>query len=162
MVRRRLDVDTTYAGYVESPIGLIEVGATAEGVSSVSFVEARRPAVGSNPLVERALEQLAEYLAGTRQAFHVPLTWQGTDFQRMVWEQLLAIPYGETSSYGEIAEAIGRPRAARAVGMAVGQNPISIIVPCHRVIGSDGSLTGYGGGLRRKEWLLSHERSLPL
>jgi methylated-DNA-[protein]-cysteine S-methyltransferase len=89
--------------------------------------------------------------------FDLPLDMRGTDFQRNVWEALLTIPYGETRSYGEIAKQIGRPDRARAVGAANGSNPVSIIVPCHRVIGSDGSLTGYGGGLPRKRWLLDHE-----
>jgi methylated-DNA-[protein]-cysteine S-methyltransferase len=101
--------------------------------------------------------QLDEYFAGGRREFDLPLTAAGTAFQQLVWSALLAIPYGETTSYGKIAATIGSPTAFRAVGLANGQNPISIVVPCHRVIGADGSLTGYGGGLDAKRWLLSHE-----
>jgi methylated-DNA-[protein]-cysteine S-methyltransferase len=102
--------------------------------------------------------QLAEYFAGTRQQFDLPLKLGGTPFQQQVWQQLLRIPFGETLSYGELAGRVGKPSAARAVGHANGRNPISIIVPCHRVIGANGSLTGYGGGLDNKRWLLAWER----
>ncbi|HEX7610606.1 MAG TPA: methylated-DNA--[protein]-cysteine S-methyltransferase, partial [Solirubrobacteraceae bacterium] len=101
--------------------------------------------------------QLAAYFAGTLTEFDVQLELAGTDFQREVWQALRAIPYGETISYGELAQRVGKPSASRAVGLANGRNPIAIIVPCHRVIGADGSLTGYGGGLARKAWLLEHE-----
>jgi methylated-DNA-[protein]-cysteine S-methyltransferase len=108
-----------------------------------------------------AAAQLAEYFAGKRTEFDLPLAPRGTPFQLAVWEQLTLIPYGETASYGEVALALGKSLlASRAVGLANGRNPISIIVPCHRVIGADGSLTGYGGGLDRKEWLLRHEGAL--
>jgi methylated-DNA-[protein]-cysteine S-methyltransferase len=106
---------------------------------------------------KEARAQLREYFAGTRTEFDLDLDMRGTDFQRKVWDALLTIPYGETRSYGEIARQIGRPDRARAVGAANGQNPVSIIVPCHRVIGSDGSLVGYGGGLERKRILLDLE-----
>ncbi len=101
--------------------------------------------------------QLDEYFAGARRTFDLPLRAVGTGFQRRVWAALVGIRYGETTSYGKLAAAIGSPSASRAVGLANGQNPISIIVPCHRVVGADGSLTGYGGGLDAKRWLLSHE-----
>jgi methylated-DNA-[protein]-cysteine S-methyltransferase len=105
--------------------------------------------------------QLTEYFRGDRTSFSMPLAPSGTPFQLAVWEQLTLIPFGETASYGDIAAALGkRPVASRAVGLANGRNPISVIVPCHRVIGADGSLTGYGGGLERKEWLLRHEGAL--
>lgn len=105
------------------------------------------------------IAQLDAYFAGDRQGFDVPIELHGTDFQRAVWQALLDVPYGQTASYGEIARAIDRPSAVRAVGAANGANPVSIIVPCHRVIGSDGSLTGYGWGTDRKAWLLEHERA---
>lgn len=105
-----------------------------------------------------AAAQLSEYFAGRLTSFDLPVTMTGTAFQRLVWSALLDIPYGTTVSYGELAAAIGRPSAARAVGLANGRNPVSIIVPCHRVLGSDGSLTGYGGGLERKQYLLALER----
>ncbi len=102
-------------------------------------------------------EQLDEYFAGTRTSFELPLELEGTSFQRLVWRALQEIPYGETTSYGELARRIGRPSASRAVGAANGSNPISVVVPCHRVIGSDGTLTGYGGGIERKRYLLELE-----
>lgn len=110
------------------------------------------------PVLAKAKRQLTEYLAGTRETFDVPISMRGTSFQKKVWEQLLQIPYGETATYGEIAARIGNPKACRAVGMANHHNPISIIVPCHRVIGADGRLTGYGGGLPIKEKLLALEK----
>ena len=107
-----------------------------------------------------AVAQLGEYFAGTRTVFDMPLAPQGTPFQRRVWELLLQIPYGQTTSYGALARELGQPEASRAVGLANGRNPIAIVIPCHRVVGSDGSLTGYGGGLDRKRWLLDLERSV--
>jgi methylated-DNA-[protein]-cysteine S-methyltransferase len=101
--------------------------------------------------------QLNEYFAGNRREFDLPLNARGTAFQKRVWSALRDIPYGETASYGATATAIGTPTASRAVGLANGQNPISIVVPCHRVVGADGSLTGYGGGIEAKRWLLAHE-----
>jgi methylated-DNA-[protein]-cysteine S-methyltransferase len=109
-------------------------------------------------LLERAAEQLAEYFAGERRVFELPIAPRGSGFQERVWRALVAIPFGETCSYGELARAIGRPSASRAVGTANSKNPISIIVPCHRVIGANGELTGYAGGLPAKRWLLAHER----
>lgn len=113
---------------------------------------------GRSDVLVRTAAQLAEYFAGERQAFDLPLGPLGTSFQQRVWRALTRIPYGETRSYGELARSIGRPAASRAVGAANGRNPIPIIVPCHRVIGANGDLTGYGGGLPIKRWLLDHER----
>ena len=135
---------------------------TRELAREIEQVEAARggPAHdGDSALGERLGRELAEYLAGRRQRFELPLDLVGTPFQIAVWQALLAIPYGQTRSYGEQARSIGRPSATRAVAAANGQNKISLIVPCHRVIGSDGSLTGYGGGLARKRWLLQLEQS---
>jgi methylated-DNA-[protein]-cysteine S-methyltransferase len=110
-----------------------------------------------------AAAQLAEYFAGARRDFSVPLAPRGTGFQRLVWAELVKIPFGETRSYGELARALDRPSASRAVGAANGRNPLSILVPCHRVIAGSGALTGYAGGLDAKRWLLEHEaRQLPL
>ncbi len=111
---------------------------------------------GAGPLAE-AVRQLDEYFAGRRRDFDLPLRLRGTVFQQRVWRELCEIPYGETWSYGQLARRIDKPNASRAVGLANGRNPISILVPCHRVIGADGSLTGYGGGIERKQWLLAHE-----
>ncbi|MGP4044640.1 methylated-DNA--[protein]-cysteine S-methyltransferase [Streptomyces sp. 2A115] len=108
------------------------------------------------------VDQLQAYFAGELKDFDLPLHLDGTSFQRTVWEQLQKIPYGETRSYGELADALGNPKASRAVGLANGKNPLGIIVPCHRVVGSDGSLTGYGGGLERKRRLLDFERGTAL
>lgn len=110
-----------------------------------------------SPLLREAASQLTEYLGGERREFQLPLNPKGTDFQRLVWAALRTIPYGEARSYGEIAHQIGRPKASRAVGMANHRNPIAILIPCHRVIGSDGKLVGYGGGLDIKEQLLKLE-----
>jgi methylated-DNA-[protein]-cysteine S-methyltransferase len=107
--------------------------------------------------LSEARAQLQAYFAGELRGFELPLAAEGTPFQQRVWRALCDIPYGETISYGELARRIGQPAAARAVGLANGQNPIAIVVPCHRVIGANGSLTGYGGGLERKRWLLAHE-----
>jgi len=104
-----------------------------------------------------AIRQLKEYFAGTRRVFNLPLRMQGTAFQQRVWRELTKIPFGETWSYGQLAKRIDNPNGSRAVGLANGRNPIAIVVPCHRVIGADGSLTGFGGGIERKQWLLAHE-----
>lgn len=113
---------------------------------------------GPTALLEETARQLREYFAGQRREFSLPLSPRGTAFQRQVWEALCTIPYGETRSYGEIARQIGSPKACRAVGMANHRNPISIVIPCHRVVGAHGTLTGYGGGLAAKEFLLRLER----
>ncbi len=147
--------------YYQSAIGLIELGGTVAGLKSLIFVDAPGSVdLSVPPGLQAAVEQLDDYFQGRRQQFSLPLAAEGTPFQQRVWQELLAIPYGRTVSYLDIARAIGRERAVRAVGAANGQNPISIIVPCHRVIGSNGQLTGYGGGLWRKEWLLDHERTV--
>ncbi|MGI5347570.1 methylated-DNA--[protein]-cysteine S-methyltransferase [Streptomyces sp. CA-250714] len=151
---------------IDSPVGPLTLVATDGTLSAVYMEKQRhRPAEEtfgvrdpSTYAFEQAAEQLGEYFAGDRKEFTVPLQPQGTDFQRTVWNALCDIPYGETLSYGELAERIGRPGAARAVGLANGRNPVSIIVPCHRVIGSTGQLTGYGGGIERKRHLLDFER----
>ncbi len=118
-----------------------------------------------SPILQAAADQLGGYFAGERRRFDLPLDWRGTDFQKRVWAELLTIPYGETRSYGAIARAIGRPSASRAVGAANGRNPLSIVAPCHRVVGTSGHLTGFAGGLEAKALLLALERragELPL
>ena len=142
-----------------SPIGLIQVVGTEGGLLALDFVDGERaPDAGAEPFLAECLEQLDEYFQGRRKAFSIRLDLRGTPFQRRVWNELLNIPFGRTATYRSIAEAVGNVRATRAVGGANHRNPISIIVPCHRVLGARGSLTGYGGGLWRKEWLLAHER----
>ena len=144
--------------FYRSPLGLIEITGSASGIQAVRFRD-DPPAIDSTcpDTLAPCVEQLHAYFEGTLTAFDLPLDLRGTPFQRRVWQALLAIPFGATRSYADIARALGDPNAVRAVGTANGRNPIAIIVPCHRVIGSDGSLTGYGGGLWRKEWLLAHE-----
>ena len=117
---------------------------------------------GSHPVLDQATLEINEYFAGKRKTFTLPFAKRGTDFQRRVWDELLQIPAGETRSYAEIARRIGQPKAVRAVARANGDNYRCIVIPCHRVIGSDGSLTGYGGGLARKQWLLDHEKKMAL
>jgi AraC family transcriptional regulator of adaptative response/methylated-DNA-[protein]-cysteine methyltransferase len=172
---RARELRTIVATLLSTPIGVFVAAATPEGVCLFEFVD--RPALlgqaaalrrwfdepivpGSNAHLERLREELAQYFGGTRQRFEVPLAIAGTSFQRAVWDRLLAIPYGETRSYEEIAIELGRPGAQRAVGRANGENRIAIIIPCHRVIRSDGHLGGYGGGLWRKRFLLERERAL--
>ncbi len=145
----------------KSPFGWLTLISGTSGLRTLRFGRALPPAAQENRnSVGLALRQLEEYFAGDRCQFEVPLDLEGTPFQLAVWRSLLEIPYGETRSYGAIATAIGRPRAARAVGMANNQNPIPIIVPCHRVIGQNGALTGYAGGLDLKSRLLSLEGAL--
>jgi methylated-DNA-[protein]-cysteine S-methyltransferase len=155
-------MSATYYDYCWSEIGLIEVGGTGSEIVSVEFVERYRPQPASNPVVREGVRQIDEYLQGQRRVFDLPLGLHGTDFQRRVWRQLLNVSYGQTATYQEIADAIGNPLAVRAVGAANGRNPIPLIVPCHRIVGRDGHLVGYGGGLWRKEWLLRHEGALLL
>lgn len=150
--------------YTNSPFGTLcleEEGGALVGVhflpEGVPELEPLPRKVCQTPLLAEAEEQLGEYFAGVRREFDLPLAPQGTAFQQAVWEQLLAIPYGETRSYGQLAAALGRPGASRAVGGACHRNPIGILIPCHRVVGADGSLTGYAGGLEIKEALLTLE-----
>jgi methylated-DNA-[protein]-cysteine S-methyltransferase len=149
--------------FFESPIGRIAIEGGEAGVSALSFVESGKPGLdrrsqGSLPApLAECLVQLDEYFQGRRTSFSVRLDLRGTDFQKKVWAKLAELGFGQTTTYKALAAAIGRPASTRAVGGANHRNPVSIIIPCHRVIGSDGGLTGYGGGLWRKEWLLRHE-----
>lgn len=145
----------------ERGLNLLEFGDRRMLESEFADLQKRLDAVllpGKNEFTQAAVQQILEYFAGTRKAFSVPLHAPGTEFQQRVWDALREIPFGEIRSYGEIAQAIGEPKAVRAVGTANGMNRLAILIPCHRVIGADGALTGYGGGLWRKDWLLKHER----
>jgi methylated-DNA-[protein]-cysteine S-methyltransferase len=144
---------------VRSPIGTLRLYAAIDQLVGLYLPDRPAPDAVEGPsrVLGEAAAQLAEYFAGRRREFSLALAPSGTGFQQQVWEALMRIPYGETRSYAELARALGRPAAPRAVGAANGRNPISIIVPCHRLIGADGSLTGYGGGLPAKRWLLDHE-----
>jgi methylated-DNA-[protein]-cysteine S-methyltransferase len=153
---------------VESPVGPLTLVAVDGALAGLYMDEQRHrppPEVFGEPADDpqglpfgEAARQLREYFDGERTAFDLPLALDGTEFQRRVWAQLRAIPYGQTVSYGQLADRLGQPSASRAVGLANGKNPVSIVVPCHRVVGTDGGLTGYGGGIERKRYLLDHER----
>lgn len=146
----------TYA----SPLGPLEIEGTAQGILAIRFVE-RAPETSEDAKVPECItecmRQLNEYFEGKRREFSLNLILQGTDFQKKVWQELSKIPYGETLSYKDLARKIGQEKAVRGVGAANSHNPIPIVIPCHRVIGSNGRLTGYTGGLWRKRWLLKHE-----
>ena len=153
---------------LDSPVGPLLLAAGDDGLRLIEFGDPRHPTTpdadcreGDNAVLRSTRAQLREYFAGARRGFDLPLAPRGTAFQRRVWNALTAIPYGSTTSYGEIARRIGAPDAVRAVGAANGRNPLPIVVPCHRVIGADGSLTGFGGGLPAKRFLLGLEGALP-
>lgn len=167
--------------YYESPVGLLEIGEDEKGICRIgfpytdSYVLGRKESISleksqqipsqemfsaqKTPLMQETIKQLQEYFAGKRKEFDLPLSFYGTEFQQQVWKVLMEIPYGETKSYGQIAAAVDRPKAGRAVGMANHVNEIVIVVPCHRVIGANGSMTGYGGGLDVKVKLLELEKN---
>jgi methylated-DNA-[protein]-cysteine S-methyltransferase len=148
-----------------SPVGELTLVASERGLVAILWENddpgrvrlAALAEQSDHPVLIEAQVQLADYFAGRRRSFDLPLDFQGTDFQKQVWAALLAIPFGETRSYGDLARAVGRPTAFRAVGAANGRNPISIVAPCHRVIGANGALTGFAGGLEAKRYLLRHE-----
>lgn len=143
---------------IETPLGTARIKGDEDGIQSISILGSEVGVSDDIPVcLQIAAEQLREYFAGERTAFQLPLNPRGTAFQKRVWEALLTIPYGKTISYMELTQNIGDEKAIRAVAAANGQNPLWVVVPCHRVIGSDGSLTGYAGGLWRKKWLLEHE-----
>lgn len=147
--------------YYSSPIGIIEITGNEEGIASLYFVDAKKDDSTTIPAeLKECVYQLDEYFKGIRKEFGLKLNPQGSEFQKKVWNQLLKVPFGKTASYLQISKQLGDSNATRAVGNANGSNPISIVIPCHRVIGSNGKLTGYSGGLWRKEWLLNHEKTL--
>lgn len=166
-------MEQVYKSYFLSPVGAIEITCMNNTVVSVHFTDdidsrgnhnaghhAKPPVIScaAHDAIQECMKQLDEYFKGQRKEFALNINPRGTDFQKKVWAALSEIPYGYTSSYGEIARKIGDKNAARAVGNANNRNPVCIIIPCHRIIGSDGSLKGYGLGIWRKKWLLDHER----
>ncbi|TAL87963.1 MAG: methylated-DNA--[protein]-cysteine S-methyltransferase [Rhodanobacter sp.] len=159
--------DIIYYDEIDSPVGTLRLVADRAGLREIWFERERHPKhaqanwIRAEALLRFARVQLDEYFAGKRQHFELPLHPIGTPFQLEVWEELRRIPYGATISYGELARRIGKAQAMRAVGAANGRNPLPIVVPCHRVIGADGSLTGFGGGLPTKRYLLGLEQALP-
>ncbi len=157
-----------YYRHVDSPVGPLLLAASDAGLHAIEFHASQHPVrrsdgwhPGDHPLLRAAEKQLREYFAGTRHTFDLPLAPAGTDFQQRVWQTLATIPYGQTISYAELAARINRAGASRAVGAANGRNPLPIVLPCHRVIGANGSLTGFGGGLPVKRFLLELEGALP-
>lgn len=155
----------TYYRWLESPLGALLLTGDRRSLTGLYLkgqkhfpkqTEAWRESVQANPF-NQVQEQLAEYFDHQRQSFNLPVAARGTDFQKQVWQLLSQIPFGKTISYGSLAQQLGQPTASRAVGAANGRNPISIVVPCHRVIAASGKLTGYAGGIDRKRWLLEHE-----
>lgn len=154
-------MDTSFTSYYSSPIGWIEITATGEGIASVLFVEKQTAAVSENPpeYILKCQTQLDEYFKGTRRTFDLPLIVKGTQFQMQVWEELAHIPYGKLTTYKALAHKLKTPAAIRAIGNANSRNQLCLIIPCHRVVGSDTNLVGYAGGIWRKEWLIEHEAS---
>ena len=144
--------------YIKTPLGITLIEGDTDGIAKIFVLNEEMPLTANIPTaLQEAATQLDEYFAGTRNQFSFKLNPQGTEFQKKVWEALLEIPYGKTTSYQELSIKLGDVKAIRAVAAANGKNPLWVVVPCHRVIGSDGSLTGYAGGLWRKKWLLEHE-----
>jgi methylated-DNA-[protein]-cysteine S-methyltransferase len=153
-----------FTAYYHSPVGLLKITGTAEYISEVSFHDNSQKSGGNKknlpPMIIQCIEQLIQYFNGERRFFDLPLNQEGTVFQKQVWNELTSIAFGKTISYLELAIKTGDPKATRAVASANGKNNIAIIIPCHRVIGSDKTLVGYGGGLWRKKWLLEHEMKI--
>lgn len=144
--------------FIETPLGISKLDGDENGLQSITVLDSAEEITEIIPeVLEDAVYQLKEYFDGKRESFNLDLNPQGTDFQQRVWQALLDIPYGKTTSYLQLSKTLGDVKAIRAVAAANGKNPLWIIVPCHRVIGSDGSLTGYAGGLHRKKWLIEHE-----
>lgn len=144
--------------FIKSPIGTLEIKGDKDGLSSLHFMDSEeKPTLNIPKYLKETVSQLQEYFDGSRTDFNLKLNPEGTDFQKRVWEKLQEIPFSKTVSYQTIANRLGDPKVIRAAATANGKNPIAIIIPCHRVIGKDGSLTGYASGLHRKKWLLDHE-----
>ncbi len=156
-------MNATYQTYYQSPVGLLKIGATDHVINQVLFVnenEEITPVSELSPLLQQCIEQLIEYFNGARQVFDLPVYQEGTPFQNRVWSELLNIKFGRTISYLDLAKRLGDPKTIRAAASTNGKNNICIIVPCHRVVGTNNSLVGYSGGLPRKKWLLNHENKI--
>ena len=154
-------MEENYFSFYESPIGLMRIGGTENYISEISFIDTNDQVnyglPGVSEIIHQCTEQLIEFFQGTRKKFDLPIHQTGTDFQKRVWGELLDVPFGKTASYLDIAKRLGDSKCIRAAASANGKNKIAIIVPCHRIIGSDKSLVGYSGGMWRKKWLLQHE-----
>jgi methylated-DNA-[protein]-cysteine S-methyltransferase len=150
----------TYSDYYKSPYGMLKIVTSDTALLEIDFTDRKDSSKEDSPIImKEAIRQLDEYFGGKRKNFSLKIDMKGTDFQKIVWTAMSKIPYGKTASYKDLAVSAGKPKAARAVGGACHRNPISIVLPCHRVVGSDGSLTGFGGGLDLKEKLLNHEKN---
>lgn len=151
----------SYTTYYHSPIGLLKITGTKDFINEITFHDTTQKSIGNKkdlpPLIIQCIEELIQYFHGERRVFDFPVNQEGSDFQKKTWNLLMTIPYAKTISYIQLAIKTGDPKATRAVANANGKNNIAIVVPCHRVIGADGELTGYAGGLWRKRWLLDHE-----
>jgi methylated-DNA-[protein]-cysteine S-methyltransferase len=155
----------TFTTYYQSPVGLLRISGTEHFISEVHFLKEEEQATQTTatplpPLAIQAVEQLIEYFNGNRRVFELPVVQEGTGFQQKVWGELMNIPFGKTISYLEMSRRLGDPKVIRAAAAANGKNNVAIIVPCHRVIGSNNELVGYAGGLKRKKWLLEHEKKI--
>jgi methylated-DNA-[protein]-cysteine S-methyltransferase len=162
-----METPTIFTTYIQTPLGALEISATSDFLTSILFVDTQKRPSPQNqatqelsPVMIACIDQLNEYFDGTRKVFDLVFVHEGTDFQKKVWAELLNIPYGKTISYLDLSKRIGNEKAIRAVGTTNGNNQFTIVVPCHRVIGSNGSLVGYGGDLWRKKWLLDHEAKI--
>ena len=143
--------------YYLSPIGLLEIKGSSKGIASISFIANVDSVIENPPCLQNCVNQLNDFFNGKRKIFNLDFDLQGTDFQKKVWNEILKIPFGKTKTYNQIAIKLNNKEAVRAVGNALGKNPVAIIIPCHRIIGSNGKLVGYAGGLWRKKWLLNFE-----
>ncbi len=149
---------STITTEINTPLGPIKIEGSTAGISAITFIETKISETKEIPdCLQQAVKELEEYFRKDRKEFQVKLAPEGTQFQQRVWKELLQIPFGKTTSYQQMANSLGDPKVIRAAASANGKNPIAILIPCHRVIGTDGSLTGYAGGLHRKKWLLAHE-----
>ncbi|MGQ4277138.1 methylated-DNA--[protein]-cysteine S-methyltransferase [Pseudidiomarina sp. E22-M8] len=155
-------MNTIYQASINSKLGPVAIYSDGEAITEVSFVQSSVAETNWCPILRAAAQQLNDYFDGRLRIFDLPLRPRGTEFQEQVWHCLQRIPFGKLASYADVAKAIDNPKAVRAVGMANSKNPIGIVVPCHRVIGANGTLTGYAGGLEKKAWLLRHEGCWPV
>lgn len=154
-------MENKFETFIDSPVGVLRIGSDGKYLTEVAFTNKDKATTGNiNEIIEQCIQQLLDYFDGKIEKFELPLKPKGTLFQETVWNKLIEIPFGKTISYKTLSIQLGDEKKIRAAASANGKNPIAIIIPCHRVIGSDGSLTGYAGGLERKKWLLLHEKAI--
>jgi len=154
-------MENKFESFIDSPVGVLKLGSDGKFLTEVTFTDKAEASLGNtDEIIEQCQQQLFDYFEGKLETFNLPLKPKGTPFQETVWNKLIEIPFGKTISYKDLSIQLGDEKKIRAAASANGKNPIAIIIPCHRVIGSDGSLTGYAGGLERKKWLLLHEKAI--